>query len=108
VLRHVSAHGVAGDEKSSLPVPEGVVQGVRPFVVGHPKLDATRRQVRRLLGVPDDPGDLLPSGEKLLDDQTAQVPGGSGDDDAHDAAPSMTAPTSAFVADQEATVRSCR
>jgi hypothetical protein len=84
VLRH-PLHGlVAGDQQDAVAGAEGPGEGLGLVVVGDAQLDAARREVCGLLLVAYDCGDLLGGdrGEQLVDDETAEGSGGSGDDDA--------------------------
>ncbi len=89
VLRDAPADLAAGDQQHLVARGEGALERLGRVVVGDAHLDALRGQVGGLPAVADDGHDL--GGRDLLQqpvhDEAAQVPGGSGDDDAHGATP---------------------
>jgi hypothetical protein len=82
VLGDPLADLVAGDEQHRLGTREGRHQRCRVVVVDHRRADVTEA-----LGPASRGDDLVggqPTREEVLDDETAQLAGGTGDDDGHE------------------------
>lgn len=84
VLRDALAQLAAGDEQDLVPWPERRGQTAGLVVVGDADLHAAGSERGCLLLIADDTGDLVGGdlGQQSLDDQSAEVSGGAGDDDA--------------------------
>jgi hypothetical protein len=79
----------AGDQQHPVTGGEDAVEGLGGAVVGDGDLHAARREPGGLLLAADDGRDLLGRNllQQPLDDELAEMPGRSGDDDAHGETP---------------------